>query len=190
MPINHDQSMPNGYKNIIFQPIVLSNVKAVGTEYLPFVVDLMRGYESFFCHDDFAGLDDPEAWLSDALDFIEEADGWFVVGVVDGVPTGLLWAINWDSHTCEIGGAIKRKQSPDVTRAAVSQFVDLLFAEVSDLKLIRSDPEDRNKAAVKLLTDCGFNTPERRRGARYRNGQPINAIIVSVTRDEWSQLRA
>lgn len=136
---------------------------------------------------------DYEGWLGAILDFVDDCFPYFRIVVIDGVPLGAFWALNFGgmsgkTRECDFGGLARRGVDPLLSLAASYAFLDLLFSEHPDLFIIRGEFTEKNRAVARLLYRLGFSHPETRRAIAVKDNQGITGTILSVTRPEWDAL--
>lgn len=151
----------------------------------------LESYSDIF-HDDSVKPSDYAAWLDVVLDFVEIASPWFYIVLVNGEPKGAIWAIGWVSfgenyHACEVGGLAKRGVDPFVTMMTIYKFTNILF-EDTDIRIVRSEFTETNRAVSVCLRRLGYGHPEPRRCLKIRDGKEISGKYLSVTRTEWEAL--
>lgn len=159
-----------------------------GVEYLPDLLNLMLQNDDIFHDDRLPVKEDYSAWLDHQLAYMNDCYPWFFVVVKDGVFRSAIWAHSWTMfgeryHSVEIGAVSKRKISMSENSQTLRLFSDFLFTE-SKVSLLRAYCDKDNRAARLALLRGGFSHPQALRAHKMKDGNYIDAIGFSLTREE------
>jgi hypothetical protein len=183
MPIRRNKNIASGYKNITLEWVSLPHY---GTQHLPFILELFTKHLGVFLDDSHSVEPTLEGKAGFCLDTIEAMSGWVAVALADNVPFGVQFVRSWDGVTAEVGGLGKPKVYQPAMDEAFSQFIEAIFS-TGKAELLRAMTAESNKAARVVLRRAGFNTPQPYRGYQVKNGEIINAIMLTLSKQEWSK---
>jgi RimJ/RimL family protein N-acetyltransferase len=129
-----------------------------------------------------------EEWLtqarkaSDSYTFmmIERASDQVIGG-------GGLHALHWPSRRCELGIYIgdPSKRNQGYGAEALQILLRFAFWELN-MNRVELHVFDFNARAIAAYRKVGFVEEGRQRQAFWRDGQPIDNVVMSVLRDEWT----
>jgi hypothetical protein len=182
MRTRRNKNIASGYKKVTLEWV---NLPHHGAQHLPFILELFSKHLDVFLDDAHTVEPTLEGKASFCLDTLEAMSGWVAVALADGVPFGVQFVRSWDGLTAEVGGVGKPKVYQPAMDEAFSQFIEAIFS-TGKAELLRALTAEGNKAARVVLKRVGFNTPQPYRGYKVKNGEIINAIMLSLSKQEWS----
>ena len=161
----------------------LKNNLFENVQYLPFVIDLLFKNKKLIADDYFPQED------GELLDFlIEEINSvypWFIVGIKDGEPLGAAWLTHWHKagenkyHSCQIQACIDKKFWGKSSLFAISRLLKFL-TESTGVKRVQTEIPEFNQRAVAYMQRAGFEKEGIIRCAAFKNGKPLNNILMSI----------
>jgi len=152
---------------------------------LPFLLEVRNDCRAML-HDDRAiSLEDATAWF-------DATKPRFFVIVQDDRPVGYFRTSNWDDQngTVSIGCDIHRAYlGKGLARAAYPLFLDHLYNDLGMAK-VSLEVLDHNEPAKKLYEALGFVTVGVKRGAVWRDGRPVDSIVMSLSKADFAASQA
>lgn len=133
-------------------------------------------------------LEGEEQWY---VDLEKRDDSVFCIETLEGKLIGNIGImhINWTDRSAEIGVMIGEKDhwGRGFGTDAITLLLRYMFEELS-IERVSLYCDEKNIRAQRSYQKCGFRQEGKFRHHRFRNGDYIDDVIMSILREEWDEL--